>query len=315
MTRDVSNSMRVSKNLQIATYNVRSLTVDKQHQLVTGCALNSIDIIAIQEHRQRFPTELDYQVIPTGTIIRSTANPKGVGGIGLYVNSRLYKYILACTKISERILLASFEGNPVISVVVCYAPTEASEKEDKDDFYSKLNCLIQDIPSHNMLVLLGDFNARLGIDNYNPESRTIGQFLYHSQTNNNGSRLLELCQTANLCDLQSRKPHRKGRQWTWMHPNRISTAQLDHIIIRTKWANSFSNCRAYNSVNVESDHRILTAKMKVSLRATTKNAKRLATINWTRLKDPVAHESFKLELKNRFSSLSDQSDVQAEYNE
>ena len=166
-----------------------------------------------------------------------------------------------------------------------------------------------------MLILLNNFNARLGVDNFSPESKAIGQFLYHTETNNNGLRLLELCQSANMCVLQSKKPQRKSRQLTWRHPNGVSVAQLDQIVVRAKWFNSFSMCRAFNSVNVESDHRILCAKMSVSLRSSTKSTKKSAPINWKRLKDQTSRESFKLELRKRFSGLSDELNVQVGYDE
>ena len=98
-------------------------------------------------------------------------------------------------------------GNPVVNLVIVYAPTELAEKQEKDNFYATLANFIQDIPPHNMLILLGDFNARMscqhfkGVDSYNYEAKCIGQFLYHRETNDNGQRLLELCQTSNLSDI------------------------------------------------------------------------------------------------------------------
>ena len=45
-------------------------------------------------------------------------------------------------------------------------------------------------------------------------------------------------------------------------------SQIDFIIINKKWKNSVQNCRAYNSFNsIASDHRIITADIKLSLRA------------------------------------------------
>ena len=39
-------------------------------------------------------------------------------------------------------------------------------------------------------------------------------------------------------------------------------AQRDQILIRKKWANSLRKCRAYSSVEIDSDYRIVTAKIK-----------------------------------------------------
>ena len=54
-----------------------------------------------------------------------------------------------------------------------------------------------------------------------------------------------------------------------------SKEQIDYILINKKWKNSEMNCEGYSSFEgVSFDHRIVTAKIRLSLR---KNAKRTAT--------------------------------------
>ena len=67
-----------------------------------------------------------------GLLFSSSANESGVGGIGLFVNTRIYKFLISCIKINERILLATLEGNPVVNLVIVYDPTELAEKHEKD---------------------------------------------------------------------------------------------------------------------------------------------------------------------------------------
>ena len=44
-------------------------------------------------------------------------------------------------------------------------------------------------------------------------------------------------------------------------------SQIDYILISRKCKNSLHNCEAYNSFSsIGSDHRLLTAKIKLSLR-------------------------------------------------
>jgi hypothetical protein len=62
-----------------------------------------------------------------------------------------------------------------------------------------------------------------------------------------------------------RFPQPRNRLWTWTHPAG-STHQLDHILINSKWVNSLRNCRAYNSVEGDSDHRIVSILLVASLR-------------------------------------------------
>ena len=61
-------------------------------------------------------------------------------------------------------------------------------------------------------------------------------------------------------------------------------SQIDFIMIRRKWRNSLKNCETYNSFSsIGLDHRILTAKIKLSLRIS--NKKTLIPIYWSVLKN------------------------------
>ena len=46
-----------------------------------------------------------------------------------------------------------------VHLVSCYAPTRAGSREDKDAFFQDLECIIASVPSGEIYVLLGDFNA------------------------------------------------------------------------------------------------------------------------------------------------------------
>ncbi|CAF1118890.1 unnamed protein product [Didymodactylos carnosus] len=157
-------------------------------------------------------------------------------------------------------------GNPALTILSAYAPTYMANGDEKSAFYDALSDCIKSIPKHNVKLVLADMNARIGRD---MSSRTIGSSLYHDKTNDNGERLIELCETCDMREIQSKFRHRQGRLWTWRHTSG-QTAQLDHILVNSKWRNSIRNCRAYNTMNVDSDHRVVCYKFKLRLRATKK---------------------------------------------
>ena len=71
-----------------------------------------------------------------------------------------------------------------------------------------------------------------------------------------------------------KKQKREGKLWTYTYANNTK-AQIDYVLINKKWKNSAMNCEAYTSIEGMSiDDRIVTAKIRLSLR---KNAKRTAT--------------------------------------
>ena len=69
--------------------------------------------------------------------------------------------------------------------------------------------------------------------------------------------------------------------------------------------NSVRNCRAYNTGELDSDHRIVSATVKISLRIQGANQVKSKSYNWNRLtNDPKLKKEFQLELRNRFEPLT-----------
>ena len=67
-----------------------------------------------------------------------------------------------------RIITATFRTNErriTMDVIQFYAPTNDSDDQDKQEFYSRLLTIIQDRPERNVIIVMGDFNAKIGSDN------------------------------------------------------------------------------------------------------------------------------------------------------
>ena len=78
-----------------------------------------------------------------------------------------------------------------LTLVSVYAPTMTNPEETKDKFYEELNSIILNTPKSDKLMLLGDFNARVGSDN-KIWGDVIGQYGV-GKCNSNGLRLLQTC--------------------------------------------------------------------------------------------------------------------------
>ena len=242
-----------------STYNVRTLyQTGKFDQLIHEASkINETDFIGIQEHRwitqeqvsQHWSEDREF------LFVYSSALPDRVGGVGLLIRKKHVPAFRYAERVSERILKVYFEGNPKITIVVAYAPTEMRPADEKDLFYDDIQATINSEPSHSLVAVLGDFNARVGDDSHQQQSQVVGRYLYHQETNDNGKRLVDLCLAAQLRVAQTRFPQPRKKLWTWRHPSG-SLAQLDHILISAKWIRSVTNCRAFNTLEIDSDHQV-----------------------------------------------------------
>ena len=295
-------------NMKFSTYNVRTLLqAGKFHQLCTGSREVHLDIIGIQEHRWTIKPEIEidykWDTDREYMMAYSSAGKRSKGGVGILINKKHIPALKSVDKITERIIQANFRGNPEVSVVSAYGPTEEAKQSEKDEFYADLEKCISSIPAHNLLIILGDFNARVGQDSHLTSPIVVGRHTFHDTTNDNGERLVALCEATSLRLAQQRFPHPPGRQWTWMHPNG-NKAQLDHILIRSKWVNSLRNCRSYSSVEVDSDHCIPTANIKLSLKKNNQNKSKKIRYDWEKLRyDRHIQQSYAVEVKNQFAAL------------
>ncbi|KAL1250635.1 hypothetical protein QQF64_018431 [Cirrhinus molitorella] len=119
-------------------------------------------------------------------------------GVAFAVKNSLLSMVEPGSNGSERLL--TFRLNTTtgpLTFVNVYAPTLNATLETKDQFYENLTSVINSIPNKEQLILLGDFNARVGADNDSWPS-CLGKFGV-CKMNENGQHLLELCAFHNLC--------------------------------------------------------------------------------------------------------------------
>ena len=136
--------------------------------------------------------------------------------------------------ISERIIKARYNSAfAKLSVTVCYAPTEDAEDEEKDIFYDELQASVDETPSHDVLLTMGDLNAKVGVDNQVKESTMGRQGL--GDANDNGDRLITFCQENRLVIGGTIFEHKNIHKVTCCSPDGHTQNQIDRIIINNRW--------------------------------------------------------------------------------
>ena len=100
--------------------------------------------------------------------------------------------------ISERLMrirLTMHRG--YVSVIAVYAPTnEEGNEEETEKFYVDIQEALCEVSKRDMVLIMGDFNARVGCDG-NTWKGVIGRH-GPNEKNENGERLLDFCALSNL---------------------------------------------------------------------------------------------------------------------
>ena len=155
--------LECKKSTFISTFNVRTLnTINQLPELVSSAIELNINVICIQEHRFfHSDIKLKHHDVGKGwTFISASAwkNSIGatIGGVGMLLSPLALKSLNTIEEIEPRIIIASFHGNPITTIISCYSPTNSSDGEDVEQFYQSLSALVRLVPKNNFLIIGGD---------------------------------------------------------------------------------------------------------------------------------------------------------------
>ena len=109
--------------------------------------------------------------------------------------------------VSSRLITVRLRAVPLnITTVQVYAPTSDYDDNEIEEFYEQLQNVIDQTPMKDILVMQGDWNAKVGRDACGNWQGTCGSFC-NDDTNERGLILLEF---ASFNDLV---------KWTTLHPD------------------------------------------------------------------------------------------------
>ena len=84
-------------------------------------------------------------------------------GIAIMVNKRVQNAVLGCNLKNDRMISVHFQGKPFnITVIHIYAPTSNAEEAEVEQFYEDLQDLLELTPKKDVLLIIGDWNAKGG---------------------------------------------------------------------------------------------------------------------------------------------------------
>ena len=257
------------RRLVVASWNVRTLLESKRTTVRPSAIVSrelaryNIDIAALSETRML--GENMFEEVGAGYTFFLKGNPldgKCYHGVGFAIRTELLFLLQGKypTGINERLMKMSLSlDDCTVSMISAYAPTLGQSDENKGCFYDSLDDIIKAIPSSHKLLLLGDFNARVGTD-YSSWEGIIGKHGVGNE-NSNGTRLLTLCSQNGLCLTNTLFQQPTRRKLTWMHPGSKVWHMIDFVITRQRDVKDVNHTRAMLGSCAHSDHRLVKSNL------------------------------------------------------
>ena len=98
--------------------------------------------------------------------------------------------------------------------------------------------------------------------------------------------------------------HPERRVYTWKSPGDVHRNQIDYIMIRHRFRNSVIQCKTYPGADIGSDHNPVIAKIKIKLKKLQKAVKKTPKVDIAKLKTEEIQRNYFIEVTNRYSVLS-----------
>ena len=254
--------------IKIATWNVRTLKdTGKLHLIVNELTRLSCDIIGLSEIRWSgkgyFKSLNNYTVYYSGS---ETGTNRGVAFV---ISPKMAKAVLRYNPVNERLITIRFRCKPFnVTLIQVYAPT-ANADDDVIEFYQVLKELISQIPTNDIPIIMGDFNAKVG--ERPPNTAVMGNHRL-DEANDRGHKLVEFCDEQKLVIMNTLFKNHKRRKYTWISPGGDIRNQIDYILTSARWKTNVMNCCTYPSADCGTDHQLLMAKIKLRFKNTKREA-------------------------------------------
>ena len=310
LTTGNQTGMRIRNNTVIGTWNVRTLSATgKLYELVHELKRYQWQIIGISEMRWKDNGELRTE--DGHKVYYSGPTDKHEHGVGFIINNMITNTVMGCQAVSSRIITIRMKATPFnVTIIQVYAPTTDYTDEEVEEFYDLLQNVIDRVEKKDILIVQGDWNAKVGEDANTVWNGTCGTSC-NVKTNDRGLRLLEFASSNDLILANTFGTHKPSRKWTWHSPNHEHHNQIDYIMIRKRFRSSvnFPQTRSFPAADIGIDHDLVMMTFRLRLKRVQQQTFKRMKYNLERLTSPGIIQQFNAVIGGKFHQLVDLNDT------
>ena len=124
-----------------------------------------------------------------------------------------------------------------MTVIQPYAPINDAMDEQKNESYNQLQDTISDYNRNDLLVVMGDLNAK--VRNNDTNRREVMRKFGIGIMNDSGERLCDFCSANGFVITGTNFPHKNIHKLTWGSPDGRTVNQIDHVLVNGNMRRSF----------------------------------------------------------------------------
>ncbi|GFS05752.1 craniofacial development protein 2-like [Elysia marginata] len=158
--RQQATACKLRQIIRVGTWNIRTLLQKgKLDNVKMEMETLNINILGLSEVRWKGANDIQtgkFRFLYSG---RATHER----GVGLLVDQEVSEAVKGYWPVSDRVLLLKISGKPMdLNIIQVYAPTSTSSEEEIKTFYEELKKAMSECTSQDPLIIMGDFNAKVG---------------------------------------------------------------------------------------------------------------------------------------------------------
>nr|VZI06285.1 unnamed protein product [Spirometra erinaceieuropaei] len=262
--------------LTLAAWNVRSLLdnprsnrPERRTALVAReLARYKVDIAALSE--TRFSEQGQLEEVGAGYTFFWSGRPRAErrdAGVAFAIRTDIVGRLPCLPQgINDRLVslrLPLRRGGKFATIISAYAPPMTSSDAVRDKFYEDLHALLATVSKADKLIVLGDFNARVGTD-HTAWRGVLGPHGLRG-SNDNGLLLLRTCAEHRLTLTNTFFCLPEREKATWRHPRSRQWYLLDYVLVRRRDQRDVLVTKAIAGADGWTDHRLVISKMRIRL--------------------------------------------------
>ncbi|BHF77383.1 hypothetical protein SprV_0602048800 [Sparganum proliferum] len=302
--------------LTLAAWNVRSLLDNPRSNrperrtalMNRELARHKVDIAALSE--TRFSEQGQLEEVGAGYTFFWIGRPRTErldAGVAFAIRNDIVGRLPCLPQgINDRLMslrLPLRRGGKFATIISAYAPPMTSPVAARDKFYEDLHALLATVSKADKLIVLGDFNARVGTDH----TAWRGVLGPHGLRGSNDNGLLLLRTYAEhrliLTNMLFCLPEREKA--TWRHPRSRQWHLLDYVLVRRRGQRDVLATKAIAGADGWSDHLLVISNMRIrpQPRRRPQGKRPPGKLNVALLSLPAHHLHFSNELAQRLDNL------------
>nr|VZI50552.1 unnamed protein product [Spirometra erinaceieuropaei] len=309
-TGRVSPLILAAWNVRPLLDNPRSNRPERRTALVAReLARYKVDIAALSE--TRFSEQGQLEEVGAGYTFFWSGRPKAErrdAGVAFAIRNDIVGR-LPCLPQGINDLLMSLRlplrgGGKFATIISAYAPPMSSpDAAARDKFYEDLHALLATVSKADKLIVLGDFNARVGTD-HTAWRGVLGPHGLRG-SNDNGLLLLRTCAEHRLILTNTFFCLPEREKATWRHPRSRQWHLLDYVLVRRRDQRDVLVTKAIAGADGWTDHRLVISKMRIRLqpRRRPQGKRPPGKLNVALLSLPAHRLHFSNELARRLDNL------------